>query len=100
MTGSGGPVEILSRAQRAHQIIARCREIALCTEVGGETTRTFLAPSMHSVHALVGAWMRAAGMAVRVDAAGNLRGILPAAARDFSPRLWSGPGKSTIAGGP
>jgi allantoate deiminase len=65
--------------ERAQQIIARCRELALCTEVPGETTRTFLAPSMHRVHALVGGWMRAAGMHVHVDAAGNLRGILPAA---------------------
>jgi allantoate deiminase len=64
----------------AEQIIARCREIATCTEVPGETTRTFLAPSMRKVHALLRGWMEAAGMTVTVDAIGNLRGLYPAAA--------------------
>lgn len=77
------------------QIIARCRELALCTEVPGETTRTFLAPSMHRVHALVGGWMRAAGMSVHVDAAGNLRGLLPAADPN-APRLLIGSHLDTV----
>jgi len=38
---------------RADRIIARCLELARCTEVPGETTRTFLAPSMHRVHAMI-----------------------------------------------
>jgi allantoate deiminase len=62
---------------RATRIIARCREIAACTEVPGETTRLFLGPSMHAVHALVRGWMEAAGMTVQVDAIGNLRGLWP-----------------------
>jgi allantoate deiminase len=85
----------LADSDRAAQIIARCREIALCTEVGGETTRTFLAPSMHRVHVLLGAWMRAAGMTVRVDAAGNLRGVLAAATAN-TPRLLIGSHLDTI----
>ncbi|HEV2619898.1 MAG TPA: hydantoinase/carbamoylase family amidase, partial [Acidobacteriaceae bacterium] len=85
----------LIHVDRAAQIIARCRELALCTEVGGETTRTFLTPSMHRVHALLGAWMRAAGMSVRVDAAGNLRGVL-AAATAKAPRLLIGSHLDTI----
>ena len=47
---------------RAFRIIARCREIAACTEVPGETTRLFLTPPMHAVHALLRAWMEATGM--------------------------------------
>ena len=72
--------------ERAERVLARCRELALCTEVEGETTRLFLAPSMHRVHALVGGWMRAAGMSVNVDAAGNLLGLLPGSDAD-GPRL-------------
>ena len=66
-----------TETDRTARIIARCREIAACTEVPGETTRLFLTPSMHAVHALLRGWMEAAGMTVRVDAAGNLRGIWP-----------------------
>jgi allantoate deiminase len=86
----------ITDAERAEQIIARCREIALCTDVGGETTRTFLAPSMHRVHALLSRWMRAAGMTVRVDAAGNLRGVLAATTAN-APRLLIGSHLDTIA---
>jgi len=57
--------------------MARCREIAACTEVPGEITRLFLTPPMHEVHALLREWMETAGMTVRVDAIGNLRGLWP-----------------------
>ena len=72
--------------KHAVTVIARCREIAACTEVPGETTRLFLSPPMHAVHALLRGWMEAAGMTVHVDAIGNLRGIWPALTSD-SPRL-------------
>jgi allantoate deiminase len=80
---------------RAHYIVARCRELALCSDVKGETTRTFLAPSMHRVHALLGGWMQSAGMQVRVDAIGNLRGVLPADMPD-APRILIGSHLDTI----
>jgi allantoate deiminase len=80
---------------RAQRIIARCRELARCTDVPGETTRTFLSPSMHRVHALLGGWMRAAGMSTYVDAAGNLRGVL-AAANPRAPRLLIGSHLDTV----
>jgi allantoate deiminase len=82
--------------ERAQQVIARCRELALYSESEGETTRTFLAPSMHRVHALLGGWMQAAGMQVRVDAAGNMRGVLPAAEPN-APRLLIGSHLDTVA---
>jgi len=82
--------------ERAGRIVARCRELALISDVEGETTRTFLSPSTHRVHELVGGWMRSAGMSVHVDAAGNLRGVLPAAVPD-APRLLIGSHLDTIA---
>ena len=85
---------------RADRILARCRELARCTEVEGETTRIFLAPSMHRVHALLSEWIRSAGMDVSIDAAGNLRGLLPAAntAPNVSaPRLLIGSHLDTVA---
>lgn len=62
---------------RADPIIARCRQLAACTEVPGETTRTFLSPPMHEVHTLLRQWMEAAGMTVHIDAIGNLRALYP-----------------------
>jgi allantoate deiminase len=85
-----------AQRDRADRIIARCLELARCTEVPGETTRTFLAPSMHRVHALIGGWMRAAGMSSYIDAAGNLRGTL-AASTPNAPRLLIGSHLDTVA---
>jgi allantoate deiminase len=86
----------ISYEARAHRIIARCLELARCTEIPGETTRTFLAPSMHRVHAIIGAWAHAAGMSSYIDAAGNLRAVLPAATPN-APRLLLGSHLDTVA---
>jgi allantoate deiminase len=51
---------------------------------------------MHRVHALIGGWMRAAGMSSYIDAAGNLRGVL-AAADPRAPRLLIGSHLDTVA---
>jgi len=64
---------------RAAETIRRCRLLAGCSEVPGVTTRTFLSPPMREVHTHVRDWMRGAGMAVTVDAAGNIRGVYPGA---------------------
>jgi allantoate deiminase len=80
---------------RTARIIARCREIAACTEIPGEITRLFLTPPMHAVHALLRNWMEAAGMTVRVDAIGNLRGFLPGLVPG-SPRLLIGSHLDTV----
>jgi allantoate deiminase len=71
---------------RTDRIIARCRQIAACTEVDDEITRTFLSPPMHEVHNLLRQWMEATGMTVHIDAIGNLRALWPGLAPD-SPRL-------------
>src|SRR3954451_24980800 len=60
------------RAQRA---IAECRHLATMTEEPGRTTRRFLTPPIHDVHAHLRRRMVALSMDVRVDAAGNLRGL-------------------------
>src|SRR5260370_36183026 len=80
---------------RSAHIIARCREIAACTEIPGEITRLFLTPPMHEVHALLRDWMEAAGMTVRVDAIGNLRGFWPGLVPE-SPRLLIGSHLDTV----
>jgi allantoate deiminase len=59
----------------AREVIGRCRVLATYSDEPGFTTRTFLAESMRKVHADLSDWMTAAGMDVRIDAAGNLRGI-------------------------
>jgi allantoate deiminase len=96
LSAFGKQIVSAAATERAQQVIARCRELALCSESEGETTRTFLAPSMHRVHALLGGWMQAAGMQVRVDAAGNIRGVLPAAGPN-APRLLIGSHLDTVA---
>ncbi|ADV84234.1 allantoate amidohydrolase [Terriglobus saanensis] len=58
----------------AQRVMERCSALASVTDVAGETTRTFLSPAMARANAVVGEWMQAAGMSIRMDAAGNLRG--------------------------
>ena len=52
-----------------------CARIAECTDVPGEITRLFLSDATRRVHAILRAEMEVLGMRVRVDAAGNLRGM-------------------------
>ncbi len=49
-------------------------ELGRLSDEKGKLTRTFLSPAMHRAHAVVGKWMRAAGLTVRVDGTGNLIG--------------------------
>ncbi len=71
------PAENQVRSERAARVIARCRELARVSDVPGQTTRLFLSPATRDAHTLVGWWMRQAGLQVRVDALGNLRGVRP-----------------------
>jgi allantoate deiminase len=84
-----------TNTDRADCIIARCRQLAAYTEVSGETTRLFLSPPMHEVHALLQGWMEAAGMTVRTDAVGNLRGAWPGLTANC-PRLLIGSHLDTV----
>jgi allantoate deiminase len=84
-----------TNTNRADCVIARCRQLAAYTEVPGETTRLFLSPPMHDVHALLRGWMEATGMTVRIDAVGNLRGIWPGLTANC-PRLLIGSHLDTV----
>jgi allantoate deiminase len=53
----------------------RCDELGRVSDEPGRLTRTFHSPAMQRANRLVGSWMRAAGMAVREDAAFNLLGV-------------------------
>ena len=61
--------------ERALRAIAECRRIATMTEEPGRITRRFLTPPVHEVHEHLSRRMATMGMTVRVDAAGNLRGL-------------------------
>src|SRR3954470_19726606 len=62
---------------RAEQIISRCRDLAGVSEEPGRLTRRYATPAMARCNALVGGWMREAGLTVRLDPAGNLVGRQP-----------------------
>ena len=58
----------------AQRICDRCDELARHSEQADGLTRIFLSPEQKAVTGIVGAWMTAAGMSVRVDAIGNVVG--------------------------
>ena len=59
----------------------RCDELGAITDEPGRLTRTFHSPAMSRANALVGGWMREAGLDVREDAAFNLLGRWPSSRR-------------------
>jgi allantoate deiminase len=58
----------------AETVMARCDQLAACSEEPDRLTRPFASGAMRKAHELVGAWMQAAGLEVRRDNIGNLRG--------------------------
>jgi allantoate deiminase len=54
--------------------MVRCDELALFTEEPGRITRPYGTPSLSAARERVAQWMHEAGMDVRIDAVGNLRG--------------------------
>ena len=57
---------------RAQEIQERLDQLAAISATSGAITRLYLSPEQARAEALVGGWMRAAGMVVRRDAVGNL----------------------------
>jgi len=55
-------------------VIERCQYLARCTKEPDAITRPFASEAMRCAHDSVGEWMREAGMDVRRDNIGNLRG--------------------------
>ncbi len=63
-------------AQAAETLTRRLDQLARVSDERGETTRTFMSPAMGRANALVGRWMRAAGLRVHEDRVGNVIGRL------------------------
>ena len=58
----------------AESVMERCDVLATCSEEPGLILRRFATDAMRCAHEHVADWMRAAGMTVRRDNIGNLRG--------------------------
>lgn len=67
--------------EAARTLVRMLDQLGRVTDEPGRLTRTFLSPAMRRANALVGGWMKEAGLAVRVDALGNVIGRLEAADR-------------------
>src|SRR5579864_4569943 len=72
--GPGDPLHRAAVSVAAEVVIERCDLLSRCSEEPGQITRPFASEAMRSAHALVGRWMGDAGMSVRRDQVGNLRG--------------------------
>jgi len=62
------------REELGAEAVRRCDELGTLSEEAGRLTRTFLSPPVREVQRRVRVWMEAAGMSVRLDAAGNVIG--------------------------
>lgn len=56
------------------RLVSMLDELGQVSDEPGRITRTFLSPAMERANALVGQWMREAGLSVREDETGNLIG--------------------------
>lgn len=88
------PQRSLDKAKLA---IDRCLTLAKLSEEDGRTTRTFLSPPMREAYGLIQKWMENAGMAVSVDAIGNIRGKCPGS-NPTAPSLVMGSHIDTVPG--
>ena len=84
-----------SIAHLAQEVMLRCRRLASFSQDSHGTRRTFLSPPMHRVHQEIAGWMEPLGAKVRIDAAGNLRGLYPALEAS-GPRLLVGSHLDTV----
>lgn len=57
------------------QVLKRCELLAHCTDVPGQVHRVFLSSATRAAHRYLTEWMKEAGLEVRVDAIGNIRGL-------------------------
>lgn len=79
----------------ATRALARCDVLAGLTSMTGGIERVSFSPEHRAANALVGEWMREAGLAVRQDAAGNVLGRLEGA-EDGLPALVLGSHLDTV----
>lgn len=90
------PVQTTEIPTRAEEVIARCQRLASFSEDSGRTHRTFLSPPMRECHQELARWMEPLGAQVRIDAAGNFRGVYPALQAN-APRLLIGSHLDTVS---
>ena len=64
-------------AARGRELAHRLEELGQVSDEPGRLVRTFLSPGSLRANALVGGWMREAGLTVQEDAFGNLIGTRP-----------------------
>jgi allantoate deiminase len=69
--------------------MVRCDELAAYTEEPGRITRSFGTPAHEAARNVLANWMRDAGLEVRIDAVGNLRGRVEGS-RPTAPALLLG----------
>ncbi|HEV2027485.1 MAG TPA: allantoate amidohydrolase [Candidatus Dormibacteraeota bacterium] len=81
----------------AETVMQWCELLAACSEEPNQLTRPFATEAMHRAHAHVGRWMSDAGMTVRRDNIGNLRGRYEAVAPD-RPTLLLGSHLDSVRG--
>ncbi len=74
----------------------RCDELGRVSDEPDRLTRTFRSPAMARANALVGGWMRDAGLEVREDAAFNLLGRWPCAGNPRAKTLLLGSHLDTV----
>ena len=90
----------MTAVEQAGEVIRWCRRLAKLSEEPDATTRTFLSKPMRDVHTALAAWMARAGMTVRVDAIGNIRGVYAAessaASPGAAPRFYIGSHLDTV----
>lgn len=79
----------------AARALARCDTLAELTSLRGGIERVSFSEEHRAANALVGEWMREAGLAVRQDAAGNITGRLEGE-RDGLPALVLGSHLDTV----
>jgi allantoate deiminase len=70
----------ISLDQAARTLARHLEQLSKVSDERGATTRTFMSPAMRRANALVGTWMRKAGLKVREDHVGNVIGRLEAPA--------------------
>jgi allantoate deiminase len=79
----------------AYQVAERCDALATISSMSGGITRVYLSDEHRRANELVGSWMSEAGLIVRQDAAGNLRGRT-APPEDSRPTLVLGSHLDTV----
>lgn len=68
------PATVQAQHAAAARVMARCDALAELSSLDAGICRTYLSDQHQAANALVGDWMRSAGMTVAIDAAGSIHG--------------------------